>query len=201
MTHKFSLALVAALGLSACQSTQDSATKSGFASPNSGGTIGAGIENNFNKINRVVRDSNGGGYAYASGTLNGDGFGAYSGLLPGTRVGTAAPAGTAAYDATYSLTEISGIDLNGNLLSGTSFVRSGSITLNVNVANGTLRGADSRLTVIGDLEANNTLGGNVSWRGVSGPLDGLISADDVIGVFHGNDENLIFAGGLIGSAR
>lgn len=201
MTFKSSLAIIAALSLAACQSTQDSATRSGFTQPNSGGTIGAGIENNFNKINRVVRDDSGGGFAYASGTLNGEGFGAYSGLLPGTRVTPTALSGTAAYDARYSLTEITGIDLNGNRLTGRSTVTSGSITLNANVANGTLRGADSRLTVIGDLEAGNNLGGNVSWRGVSGPLDGLISGDEVIGVFHGNSETVIFAGGLIGDAQ
>ena len=86
----------------------------------------------------------------------------------------------------------------------------GSITLNADFATGRLTGGgtgqdggtsnlvlnNNLLTVDGTF-AGSTLGGVVTYDGVSGPLRGLVGSDEVIGAFHGHTDSQVHAGGFI----
>lgn len=191
------------LSLAACQSVQDQNTISGFSTPSRIGAIGAGIESGFNKTSGQRTNAQGDGFAYASGPLEDGGIGAYAGILPQTRVGAAPSRGSATLDGAYTLTKVSNISVTGGFITGSSSTVGGDITLRANFDNGTLRGTsdNGRLRVQGELEGTNGLDGKVIYDGVRGNLTGRANDREVIAAFNGNDENLIYAGGIIADGR
>lgn len=199
-------AIIAAFAaLSACQSTQDAATNTGFRTPNANGFINDGVLTGpISGQAYRVRDAEGDGFAYSVGKAqsSGDGFVGFAGLLPTTSVRAQPSNGTATYDARYNVLTIEGIDLNGELLTGQIGSASGDITLRADFKENTLRGSDGRLRVRGELvEGSNAIGGTVTFKDVSGDLRGKAGSDEVVGAFHGNNANIIYAGGFIGDAR
>lgn len=195
---------LSALALSACTLSQDGATNSGFRTPNSSGMITGGVDSDGQQTRRTFRDSAGGGFAYAGGT-NDDGLAAYAGIIPGTTGGAQVASGSASYDATFNLYEVTGINLTETGI-GEGFVTgrpntvTGSITLTANFDSNRLTGTSTggSLNVDGRIGGTD-LSGDVTYRGVGGTLDGVIGADRTVGAFHGNNADVIFAGGFIGT--
>lgn len=205
MTIRLIAAATAMAALAACESTQDAATQTGFRAPNASGFITSGVATTPGRgAARKVEDAQGDGYAYSVGNSSreGDGFVGFASLLPRTSVRPQPNRGTATYDASYNVLMITGIDLNGQLLSGQIRGDSGNITLRADFDANTLNGSDGDLRVRGELvDGQRSFGGRVNYRGVQGALRGRAGSDEVVGAFHGNDENLIYSGGFLGDAR
>ncbi len=175
--------------------------QSGFKSPDADGLITEGLSTSPFNPPVMQMDADGNGYAHSIGAiLDGEGFVAYAALLPGNGIADRPTTGSAQYDANYSLYEFTNITETdtGPSADGDSLI-DGAITLSVDFDDRTLSGRDGELVVNGVLAgAGNDFGGSVTWGGVEGELQGLISPDNVIGAFHGNSEDAIFAGGFLG---
>lgn len=177
----------------ACTQTSNNYTDSGFRTPSSGGII-------FTSLSQTSRgseiDASGDGFAYVVGKTDGDGFRGYSGIVPTTSVAPPPTSGTATMSGRYEIALIENIKLSGSFLSGNKDQAVGNITLNANFGTGKLQGASGDLRVNGQFQDSN-LSGGVTFRGVSGDLVGQIGPDEAIGAFHGNDGELIYAGGFL----
>lgn len=186
-------ALIFASLLSACESAQDGATNSYFVTPLTDGTFLTPLNSDRSSL---FRDANGEGFAFGAGT-DSEGLVARAGLIPGTATQAWPSAGTATMSGQYELVKVSGIDLNNSYISGfTSFER-GNLTLTANFAGNTLNGTSNNgLLIVNGRTTGQTLGGGVTYNGVSGALQGVAGADQAFGVFHGNSEDLIYAGGF-----
>jgi hypothetical protein len=195
--------IAAAVILSGCESAQDAATDSGFASPQFDGTILGKVEIDGNRDERTVNDGTNSGFAIVSGSLDGGGFGAYVGLLPTTTVVPHGVTGGAVYDARYTLSRIDDINLTGNFIRAQSRIIGDDITLTADFADRTLTGTSDEgfLVVNGELNGNDELNGTVTYRDLRGTLRGVIGTDKVVGIFHANNADLIYAGGFIGDAQ
>jgi hypothetical protein len=122
-----------------------------------------------------------------------------AGLLPGTEVTFRPSTGSASHTGEYFVGTTSDIDLSsGGFRSSMQNEESGKMVLDVNFASGAVdgRSGDGRLTNDGDLGGRD-LSGAVTYRGVTGQLGSLVGGDQAFGAFHGNDADLIYAGGFI----
>ena len=143
-----------------------------------------------------------GAFAFATGREIGTGVArGYAALQPDASV-TAAPSGSATYDAAFEGAIINKIVVTDDTLEGSNSLFSGNITLTAQFDDGTLSGnSDSEfnngLMVAGQI-TDQELTGNVMYRGVHGELTGLIGGDQVIGAFHGSSEDTVYAGGFVG---
>ncbi len=187
-------ALLAAAVLAGCTSVQERSTNSQFAEVTADGT--------FKKPLGSPRtgsdvDANGEGYAYQVGTGANGGLAGQSGLLPGTDTQSWASSGTATLTGSYEVLSISGIGLDGDQIYGFSKHDSGAITLTADFAGNTLKGTsyDGALAINGEMSGKD-MTGNATFNGVQGDLSGVAGSDQAFGVFHGNNEDLIFAGGF-----
>lgn len=191
------LTLTAIIGsslvLSACQTTQDRATLSSFTSPSASGNISGDLSGNPTGV-RI--DSSGDGFAYTAGSIDGEGLSAQAGLVAGTTVNFHPSEGTGTYEGVYELVQVSAISVSGDRISGFTSPRNGTITLTADYLAGTLTGSADSLEVDGVMDGR-TLGGTVTYRDVRGQLSGLVGGDKTVGAFHGNDEDLIYAGGFL----
>ena len=192
MTRLFTL-LGAALLAAGC--SNDRYTDSGFESFSAIAYFDADLD----RVAVEGGDSVGGdGYVYVVGDTGGDGFAAYSGLTPGTDLATPPTTGSAVMSGRYEAGRISGIDVNGDRISGYPDRESSGISLTADFGRGTLRGTsdDTLLTVRGDF-LGRTLSGEVIFDNDEGKLKGQVGPDKAVGIFHGNDETDVFAGGFI----
>lgn len=187
------IAGAAIASLSACNFIQNLSTDSGFRTPSASGFYSSGID--ITRSGREI-DASGDGFAYAAGGKDGEGLKAISGLIPGTEVNFRPNTGSGTFTGRYELSQFSGIDINGDEIYGFASNVSGAISLNADFENDTLTGSAGNLTVNGTMDGR-TLGGTVAYRGLSGPLRGLVGGDKTVGAFHGNNANLIYAGGFI----
>ncbi|WP_238368607.1 hypothetical protein [Mesobacterium pallidum] len=188
---------IALLGLAllAAGCSNDRYTRSGFVDASSGGNIPRG----FDQVAAEGSDfDNGDGYAYKVGEIEGKGFVAHAGLTEGTAVAAPPSTGSAVMTGSYEAGYISGITRSGDYLQGwTGSARSG-LTLTADFDDGTLSGTstDRRLRVRGTFSGRD-LSGEVTFDNDDGDLEGLVGPGKAIGVFHGNDDTDVFAGGFI----
>lgn len=201
--HKM-IAVGAMLVVSACTLSQEEATNSGFGTPNASGVITDGVNNDGQQARRTVTDSAGNGFAFAGGT-NDSGLAGYAGIISGSTEGDIVPSGSATYDTEYTLYRVTEINLTETgfgegFVTGRPAVVNGNITLTADFDDRSLSGTSEFLSVDGRIEGT-TLSGSVTYRQVAGALDGVIGADRTVGAFHGNDKDLIYAGGFVGTAR
>lgn len=186
-------ALPVALALSACSGGKDP-TNSFFGTAVSSTSFANNLDDA--RTARFVNSSNE-GYVYQVGT-NSSGLAGQAGLLPGTAVTAWSPTGTATFTGTFQATEVRNITVSNNIVSGLPSAVSDNITLTANFGNNTLTGTSNqgRLVVNGSVSGSSALSGSVTLNGVSGTLSGLAGSDQTYGVFHGNNDSTIFAGGF-----
>jgi hypothetical protein len=191
------VSLITLGALSACTTTpsQDSLTNSGFVTPTSSGTINAGLTQ---ATTNGLIDADGEGFLFQTGVREEAGLEAVAGLLPGTEVTFRPSEGSATYTGEYFIGTIRDIDASAGFITGIPGEERGSLSINVDFASGAVAGQGSNglLSLSGGLSGRN-LSGTVIYREVEGPLDGLIGGDQAFGVFHGNNADLIYAGGFI----
>ncbi len=178
--------------------------RSDFATVSATGVIDVEITNDL----QFVTDTNvsgAGGYTAVAGS-NDTYFGAYAGLMDGTDMG-APVTGSSTLTGTWKIAGVTNIARGITATTGDVYTNSGSVTLNVDFANQTLKTALSipttidRLTVDADINATN-LSGTVKYRpetsaaSASGTLQGLVGQGGAMAVFHGEEISDVFAGGL-----
>lgn len=148
-----------------------------------------------------VSQATGNGYVY-SVEFNPDvGVRGYAGLMPGASVSDLPPPNTVAtltghYRVDWKTYETA---TSTNIQLDRQGGASGVVTLVADIDAGTLIGTSETandLAVNGTFDGND-LSGTATFRGVTGPLQGLIGADEAIGVFHGSSSNSVHAGGFI----
>lgn len=186
-----------ALILSACTETSD-VIDSGFADVSASGDFDRDLDRDQPIIVGGLEDS-GDGFAHHTGIDADDGeLISEAGLLPTTSVSSLPTSGSAVYFGIYEVSGVHNADLDDGVLTGQGFLEAGAITLNANFNNGTLRGTsdDGDLVVRGNFDSKD-IDGSVEYIGVDGDLDGLIGGDRTVGIFHGEGEGEIFAGGFI----
>jgi hypothetical protein len=190
-------ALLAFTSVISCTAAiQDAATSSGFVTPQ--GPFGS-IENGMTQtLFGLEFDADGEGYAYQSGSVPDEGLTAVSGLLVGTNTRFWPGQGSATFSGAYEMAVVSAISLNDGTISGLQNRREGDLTLTADFAGHTLRGrsSDGLLQVRGEMDGR-FMSGSVVYDGVVGDLQGRAGSDQAFGVFHGNNLDLIYAGGFI----
>ncbi|SHG79505.1 hypothetical protein SAMN05444003_0958 [Cognatiyoonia sediminum] len=191
MRLSFLPALAMATALSGC--LQDLYTDSGFTNVTSTGSV---TERLGQQGIASVIDADGDGFAYSSGTESGGGLRAVAGFTNPSDIGLRPVTSVGRYTGRYELIEVYDIDLRGGFISGSQDQVSGSIVLNADFSTGTLTGRAGELSVSGRALGSQLTGG-VQYRGVSGDLRGVLGDDKAIGAFHGNDADLIYAGGFL----
>ncbi len=204
---KFGYLGAAVLALSACSESISDPTTSAFSQPNAVGTI-----QNTDAARLAGSDSSGvtgNVYGYEAGSIDGEVFAAFSGVAAGASVTPPPASGPATYTGTFEVGVVGSIFDTGSGYSGSVTTDNGSITLNADFDAGTLTGSGTGVNDFtnfvlngNELEVNGTitgtqLRGTATYDGVSGPLNGLIGSDEVIGVFHGNSDSQTHAGGFI----
>lgn len=181
------------IALAACEPDY---TESEFVIPSASGTYVGELDI---IDSTVMTDGAGNGFSYAIGFYPAVGdttsIKAIAGLLPGTSVTEVPTSGTASYHGVYGVAFVTDISVSSSILSGYAGEETGSITLNADFSAGTLKGSAGGLTVNGEFSGTD-LNGTVEFNGLTGELDGLIGGDATIGVFHGNDDDDVFAGGF-----
>jgi len=182
------------LGLSGCLVADQ--TDSGFKTPLSGGTLSG---NSKFQVDSGSDTSfvTGNTYGYQAGAIKDEGFQAYAGIVPGASVIAPPASGTATMTGNYEVAYIEDIYVSGQFINGFSGIDRGSLTLNVDFSNGTVSGGNGGLLSVDGPFAGDDLSGSVTYYGVEGPLDGLVGANEAIGVFHGNSDTDLHAGGFI----
>ena len=215
---KTAVAALAISTLSACSNAQLYG-ETNFATPKSSGYIDTG---SFNDYAQYKSPSD--GYALILGITNGDKFAAYAGVNRNVTVDRNTSGGTATYTATVDIFSYESIRDTGSFIVADPTAYSGVIDLTADFDAGTLNGnsgiisgtsydgqfsysksATARLTVNGDL-SGSTLSGTVIFNPANGSsgtgaLKGLAGDDLVVGVFHGKQDDFIFAGGFRGEAN
>jgi len=177
---------------------------SGFRKPNSDGLIESDqlIPSIFDPTAPII-DGDGDGYIYTAARVRSAGFGAFSGVLPATNVEASPVTGSIEYQAEYEMDFWSNImeTDQGPTAFGNISKTTGAMVLVGNFESNTLTGTDGELSISGQIaDSGNFLTGTVAWEGITGELSGLVGSNKSIGAFHGNDDDIVFAGGFIGTA-
>lgn len=190
------VSLMALLLAGACTGTpsQDDLTFSGFVTPSNGG-INAGLTQ---ATTNGLIDDDGEGFLFQTGVRDGEGLEAVVGLLPGTDTTFRPSAGSATYTGEYMIGTVTEIELSSGFIGGIPGETRGSLDLQVDFASGAVTGAsgNGQLSLSGGLNGRE-LSGTAEFQGVEGPLSGNVGGDQAFGVFHGNNADLIYAGGFI----
>ena len=193
MKTKIAAMMIFGTALSGCLEADQ--TASGFKTPIAEGVM-SGNSNSNVAFGGDGSPVTGNAYSYQAGGIKDEGFQAYSGIVPGADVSAPPTTGTATMTGRYEVAVVEGIFTTGETVNGLGGTRSGSLTLEANFANGTLVGSGGQLSVDGTF-SGTTLSGTATYDGLSGPLRGLVGSDEAIGVFHGNSDSAVHAGGFI----
>ncbi len=177
--------------LSAC-SDSELYVQSSFETPSSSGTF-----RGLDTVYLSGQDTNAlGGYAYALGDTGGSGFRAHTGLLPGTATAPPPTTGVAVMTGSYSLGEITGIDIGFTSITGSPNRSSGALTLTADFANQTITGTSGSFEVEGTISGSD-LGGKIIFGAAEGKLTGVVGATAAVGAFHGRSDTRLIAGGFV----
>ena len=185
-------ALGAAFAMSGC--IQNLNTHSSFTTLSQAGTLGKTLGSQ-SKVTEI--DSDGDGFASISGTRSSTGLEASSGFVVTSALDPLPTTDSATYSGTYEISTITSIYVSGDSIFGLPGVDRGSIDLNVDFDAASISGSTGNLSVDGEFSSGGNIDGNVTYRGVSGDLAGQIGGNKAIGAFHGNDADLIYAGGFL----
>lgn len=196
-----------ALGLVAgCSNEGTSGVTTGFAAPDASGAI-PGLDRTF--VNNVITSSiTGNAFAYEVGAITEDGFHAYSGLVPGTAVTPPPSTGQATYTGVFFVGFMGDLTTDDVSVTGIPGEDTGSIVMDIDFANGAMTaqgiGIDDNTDALLNGNAFEVTGtfsgtqmtGTATYNGVSGPMEGLMGGNEAIGVFHGESNTQLHAGGF-----
>jgi len=193
MSYKLAAAGALALVVSGCASSNQY-TDSRFASVDASGFVQSDVSS---RINVRETDLAGNGFGAQVGLARDvdDGFIGEAGLLPTTTGGPRATA-SGTYTGRYEVAEAENIQLNGQILTGRTNLTAGTITLDLDTGAGTLTGLDAEIEVNGRVSGTSVTG-SVVFKGTEGDLQGVVGQDRAVTVFHGNNSNRIYAGGIL----
>ena len=187
-------ALVMPMALAGClQDLYPDQTDSGFADIDSSGSV---METLDQQSFAWLIDADGDGFGYSSGTEPGGGLRALSGFTKASDIDLRPVTSVGSYTGRYELIEVYDIEVSFGYVSGSQRRVTDEIVLDADFAAGTLTGRSGQLSVSGRA-IGSQLTGSVTYRGVSGDLQGNLGDDKAIGAFHGNDDDLIYAGGFL----
>lgn len=191
----FGLAIGACVAITGCSGgvSEADAAQAGFYTPTSTGSVTSGLSqvSSGSEFN-----SDGDGIAYAVGATDGNGLRARAGIIPGADVTRTLTTGVVNMSGRWELWKVEGVSASSTFVSGNKAFDGASINLSADFGQGTLTGSSSGLSVNGTF-AGETLSGSVTYDGVDGRLRGLVGDDEAIGVFHGEGNSEIFAGGFV----
>ena len=137
------------------------------------------------------------GYGTTGDELTYYAFAALKDGVEGNMAGNTVTSGTVIYDAAYSINEFTNISSNPTIDDIGS--HTGSITLVADFTNNTISGTGGQLTVNGTMGTGPDWDGAVTWRGVDGTIDGMITSGQVVGAFQGSSDDIVYAGGIHGT--
>ena len=195
--HKILFSAVAAATLSACSGIESRDwTSSGFVTAGAGG-----ITHSLSNLNSGSSSGTVGTVHYLSGTDNG----AQALAALGTDVNTGAPISeTFYYYGPWGVRGIRNITVTETssttgFLSGENFSDNGDIALVADYGAGTIEG--SAIGSFGTLTVNGTfsgtdIGGTATYDGKTASLDGLLGTQGAVGIFQGNADDWVMAGGF-----
>lgn len=208
------LGIVASIWLSGCSATE-LFTETSFVEPNAEGEITRNLGAEAQGYTKI--DADGNGYAFKVGYTSSD-LVAVAGVIPGTHPGPKILSGKATYYGTWVLGGYQNVRFKGASLDQTPMADAGTITLNADFDAATLTGTGVGISeaeakeLFGDdfntanlgkgvLVVNGTIdkkqiGGSVTYKGVSGDLDGDIGGRLAVGAYHGKGNKTVFAGGF-----
>ncbi len=132
------------------------------------------------------------GFRYAFGNLRqSDEFLGVVGIVPGSDPGDAITTGSVSYMADYQLVRAT----------GDNPVRvGGEIQLDASFGTGRIVGADDGFVVDGTF-TGQTLGGSVTYDGISADLQGVVGEDRIVGAFAETVNDGFLIGGFMGEAE
>jgi len=168
-------------------------TSSGFTDITPAGVVTDVLEQQT--VNWQI-DSGGDGFGYSSGIEPGGGPTAVAGFTKASPIDLRPVTSVGSYTGGYELVEMYDIEVSGGLVSGSRRQVTGTIVLNADFSSGDLTGRAGDLSVSGRA-IGSQLTGSVEYRGVAGDLRGNLGDDKAIGAFHGNNDDLIYAGGFL----
>ncbi|SEW40781.1 hypothetical protein SAMN04488515_2742 [Cognatiyoonia koreensis] len=194
-THIFLCAPIVVLA--ACSSSSQSTT-SGFLAPDANNVIDGDIDEATRVGNQRQIPETRNGFVYTAGQLDDSGaYVAYAGQKLNNAVDDRpASGGATTFVGTYAIAEVTGISTD----SATPNTEIADISFEVDFDTLTLTGEsdNGKLSVDGQLTGTQGLTGSVAYQETAGALDGLVSGDEAIGVFHGSNDDTVFAGGFVG---
>jgi len=209
MLRKSFVLAVVGLGMSACNLIGDP-TNSGFTTPTNDGTIVGKVNTSPSRSASERSTITGNVYGYQVGAVKGDGLQGFAGIASGATVSAPLASGSATMNGTFRVGAIQNVSQNGTSFSGLAFNDVGALTLVADFDAQTLTGSgtgedgagiNSRLNnnvlEIDGRFNGSTLSGTATYDGVSGPLQGLVGANEAIGAFHGHTDGAVHAGGFI----
>lgn len=197
---------VAMAGLAGCSDGASDGLTLGFAAPDSAGTIGR-LDEIF-VSNTITSNLTGNAFAYEVGSVSEDGFHGYAGLLPGASVQAPPTSGQTVFTGVFYAGLIGDVRTDAEFVYGTPREDTGVITMSIDYGLGTMtatgRGTDDPADTLlngNRFEANGAFSGTqmtgtVTYNGISGPMEGLMGADEAMGVFHGESATQLHAGGF-----
>ena len=201
------LTSIACVLLAGCQLGTGDPTNSSFSTPSASGSLS---KTTNGRSGSDVSGVTGNVYGYQVGSVPDDGLQGFAGIASGASVSAAPATGTATFNGDFELAVIDYIITDGTRVSGQSSFDRGAITLTADFDTGRLTGGGTGLSgSVGNIVLSNnvlnvdgqftgqSLGGTVTYDGVSGPLRGLVGGNEVIGTFHGHTDSQVHAGGFI----
>lgn len=207
MAAKHISILALCLPLAACNLGMGDPTNSSFTTPSSSGQI---TRASGGRTGAITSPETGNIFAYQVGSVTDDGLQGFAGLAPGASVSAAPVAGSGSFVGLFEVGVIAFVIQNGTQVTGQTTVDRGAIGLTVDFGSGTVTGGgtglDAGLTnvyldqnplTIDGTFSGGTLTGTAIYNGISGPLRGLVGANEVIGAFHGHTDSHVHAGGFV----
>ena len=172
----------------------------GRANVNADGTVPTTMQDTITS-SRVA--TNGDGFGYVLGPYADQStVGAFSGLTGSTSLTGTLPPGTATMDGQFRIGELYDLTRENGKVVGQQRQAGGLISLNADFGARTLQGSATisgtsiQLQILGAFNGNS-LGGSVTYGGLTGDLEGQIDGGRAVGVFAGQSANSAFAGGFM----
>ena len=201
------VALVAVSGVAGCLEADQ--TSSAVRTPNSAGVISGSTSSNSER-GSDVSSVTGNTYAYAAGGIESAGLQGFAGIVSGASVTAPPVTGSAVMTGDFEVAVLEAIFVVGDQVQASGYTDRGSLSLTADFDDRTLTGtgtgidggisnfyANNNVLTVNGTFSGDELSGTVSYDGVSGPMTGLVGSNEAIGVFHGNDDHQVHAGGFI----